>query len=279
MPLIAVAVVGRFGGALRRRRTGSRGDACGARRASPSISSASSTSRRADPGRAADRPPPHRRDRRGRLSRARPIDEIAERLGARRADGRRASSRSSRASIRPASAPAISPNASPSSSASATAIDPAMAALLARLDLVAKRDLRGAAAALRRRRRGSCRHARRDPPARAEARPRLRRRAGSRCWSRTSSSAPRPDGSWLSRAQSGHPAARPRQPDLLRPGREGARRRGRQGLPRRLPADRQLADPQPRPARQHHPQGRDARSCASRTASSGMASRICARST
>ena len=37
----------------------------------------------------------------------------------------------------------------------------------------------------------------------------------------------------------------------------GARQEpGREGLSRRVPAERQLADPQPRPARQDHPQGR-----------------------
>ena len=54
--------------------------------------------------------------------------------------------------------------------------DPAMAALVGRLDLLAKRDLAGAAAHLRRRRRGPRRHDRRDPQAQSEARPRLRLR-------------------------------------------------------------------------------------------------------
>ena len=52
--------------------------------------------------------------------------------------------------------------------------DPAMAALVGRLDLLAKRDFAGSAAHLRRRRRGSRRDDRRDPQPQSEARPRLR---------------------------------------------------------------------------------------------------------
>ena len=52
--------------------------------------------------------------------------------------------------------------------------DPAMAALVGRLDLLAKRDLAGAAAHLRRRRRGSRRDDRGNPQPQSEARPRFR---------------------------------------------------------------------------------------------------------
>ena len=62
----------------------------------------------------------------------------------------------------------------------ATASIPAMAALVERLDLVAKRDLAGAEAHLRRRRRGPGRDARRAARPRPEARPRLPAQPGRR---------------------------------------------------------------------------------------------------
>jgi RNA polymerase sigma-54 factor len=52
---------------------------------------------------------------------------------------------------------------------------------------------------------------------------------------------------------------------------------GGAGVPRRLPADGQLADAKPRPARPHHPEGSRAKSSASRMPFSSMASAICAR--
>ena len=124
-------------------------------------------------GPAHDRAIPDRHGRRGRLPHRRSRVGGREARRAARPRSKRCSA-SCRASIRPACARATSPNAWRSSSRSATASIRRWQALVGRLDLLAKRDLAGAAAHLRRRRRGSRRHDRGNPQPQSEARPRLR---------------------------------------------------------------------------------------------------------
>ena len=79
-------------------------------------------------------------------------------------------------------------------------------------------------------------------------------------------------GAWAVELNTRRAAAGAGQPRLLRDGHQAGPRLDREGLPHRLPRDRQLADQEPRPARPDHPQGRDRDRAASRTASSPTAS-------
>ena len=124
--------------------------------------------------------------------------------------------------------------------------------------LAARGRLAELQARLRRRRRGPRRHAGRAPGARPEARPALRAGARSRSRCPTCTCAARADGSWTVELNT------ETLPRVLR--QQRLRRgvgRGDAGGPRlRLGMQRQreLAGAQPRAARAHHPEGRDARS-------------------
>ena len=183
------------------------------------------------------------------------LAEIAERLGATGSDvARRAGRLPDLRSGRPVRA---RPRRMPG--AAARRARPASirrcAALVANLDLLARRDFADAEADLRRRRGRSARHAGRDPGARSAARAWPFPAAPPTPSSPMSMVRPASDGSWpvelnadtLPRVLVDQiyfaQVSRPRQEP------------GREGVPRRLPAERQLADPQPRPARQDHPQG------------------------
>ena len=126
-------------------------------------------------------------------------------------------------------------------------------------------------------RRGSGRHDRRGSRAQPEARPRVRRvdgRAGG-------AGRPGPHGPATAvdrRAEQRDAAARAGQPRLLHPRHRTARSDAGQGLPARLPADRQLAGQEPRSARADDPEGRRGNRAPAGRASSSMASSICARS-
>ena len=156
--------------------------------------------------------------------------------------------------------------------------DPAMAALVGRLDLLAKRDLAGAAPHLRRRRRGSRRHDRRNPQPQSEARPRLRLRRWCSRSCPTSIVRPGPDGGFIVELNSDtlpKVLVNQRYHAELSEERQG---RQRQDLSGRESAVRDLADARARSARQDHPQGRDRDRQPAGRASSRTACSICARS-
>ena len=128
---------------------------------------------------------------------------------------------------------------------------------IAHLDLVAKRDH----AALRR----LCGVDEEDladmlaetPRAQPEARQRLRRDARAAGDPRRASCAPAPDGGWLVELNAGTLPRVLVNQTYYAQRRQAAEERHRQGLSRRLPADRELAGEEPRPAGAHDPQGRD----------------------
>ena len=85
------------------------------------------------------------------------------------------------------------------------------------------------------------------------------------------------DGGWLVELNSDVlPRVLVNQSYLAKVSRIGQERTG-EGLPHRLPADRELADPQPRAAGAHDPQGRDRDRAPAGCASSSTASSICGR--
>ena len=141
------------------------------------------------------------------------------------ADGRRrrGSSRSSRPSIRPASAPATSPNASRSSCGSATASILPWRRFLAAWISWPSAILRRCGASAASTTRILAEMLRRNPPARTEAGPGLRRRAGAGARPGRHRP-PRARRQLVHRTQSGHPAPGPGEPDLLRPGAQGRAR-------------------------------------------------------
>ena len=206
-------------------------------------------------GDAADRPGADQRDRRGRLSPRRPR---RRRRAPRRAAGagREDAAPSSRPSSRPASAPATSPSASPSSSASATASTrrwrrwsptsisspSATTAALRRLCGVDDEDLAEMLAGIRalNPKPGNAFGATHVQPVIPDVIVR-----------------PGPDGGWLVELNTGTlPRVLVNQTYYATVAQPAEERR-RQGLSRRLPADRELAGEEPRPAGPHDPQGGD----------------------
>ena len=119
---------------------------------------------------------------------------------------------------------------------------------------VGQARLRGAAQDLRRRRRRPHRHGRRDQAPQPEAGPRLRHRGGAADRPRRVRAAGRRR-RVARRIEPRHAAAGAGQSDLLREGLEDREEGHREVLPRRMSADRDLARPRPRPARQDDPQG------------------------
>ena len=232
----------------------------------------------ADPAHAADRPGADQRDRRGRLSARRPRRRSPSGSARRRSMVERALAAHPDASSRPASAPATSPNASPSSSASATASTRRWRRWSTNLDLVARRDHAALMQALRRRRGGPRRHARRAPRAQSEARRRLRRRPVQPVIPDVLV-APGAGRRLAGRAQFRHAAARAGQPDLLR-----HRRRAADGTTPTRPTSPTACRPPTGWSRAStSAPGRSSRSrprsSASRTPSSPRASSTCGRST
>ena len=157
---------------------------------------------------------------------------------------------------RQACAPAISPSVSPFSSKERDRFDPAMQALVAHLELVAKRDF----AALRKvcgvdeedlvEMIGEIRHLNPKPGLAFGVGPGAADRAGR---VRAARARRRLGGG----AQFRHLAEGSDQPDLLFEDLEDGEEPGREGLSGRVPADRHLAHPRARSARPHHPQGGD----------------------
>ena len=94
----------------------------------------------------------------------------------------------------------------------------------------------------------------RDQGAQSQARPEVRLGADPARAARRAGAA-RPQRQLVGGAQQRHAAARAGQPQLLRGGHQDHPLHGRQGLPARLPAERQLAGEEPRPARAHDPAG------------------------
>ncbi len=134
--------------------------------------------------------------------------------------------------------------------------DPAMQALVGHLDLLARRDLAALRKHLRRRRRRPERHDRGNPSAQPEARPGVRHHDGAP--DRAGRVRAIGSGRRLAhRAQFRNAAEGPGQPELSRRSRQGRQERQGQELSGRLPADRDLADPRARSARQDHSQGLD----------------------
>ena len=224
----------------------------------------------------ADRRLPDRCRRRCRLPARDPSTSVAERLGAVPRPGRPGARSSSRASSPPGIAARDLAECLAIQLRERDRFDPAMQALVSRLDLVAKRDF----AALRR----LCgvddedlvdmlAEIRRLDP---EARPRLRV-AGRRGADPRRVRARRARRLLAGGAQRRGAAAGAGQPELLRPRLARRGGRGRQGLPVGMPADRQLAHPQPGAAGPHHPQGRLRDRAPAGRRSSCTASRTCAR--
>ena len=153
-----------------------------------------------------------------------------------RAAGRRRRQRSSRCStvcqtFEPAGNLRPRPCRMPGAAACAQRdrLDPAMQALLANLELLARRDFPGAEAHLRRRRGGPARHAGRDPAARPAARHRPSRRHRRRD-RRRRRGARRQRRQLDRRAQPRDAAPRAGRPDLFRPGVAATRRSRRRRI-------------------------------------------------
>ena len=238
----------------RRRRLQSRGLRLGrddARRSSRRAARARGRRSRA----AHDRAVPDRSRRRGRLSQRR-SRRWSARSSALRAPRSKPCWRSCRASILPACARAISPNASPSSSRSATASIPrcrrwslisiclpsAISRPCAESARVDEEDLADMIGEIR------------------QLNPKPGLAFGSTLVQPIVPDVfvrPGPDGGFHDRAQFRHPAQGAGQPELPRGGRQDREERQGQDLSRRLPADRDLADPRARSARQDHPEGGD----------------------
>ncbi len=155
--------------------------------------------------------------------------------------------------------------------------DPAMAALVAHLDLVARRDM----AALRR----LCGVDDEDltemlkeiraPQSEAG---RLVRLGTGAAGDPRRHRALGPDGGWLVELNSGTLPKAAGQPELLRDGLAPEKEGHRQGISREALQTANWLVKRSRPARAHHPQGRHPRSCGSRTRSSPRASSTCGRS-
>ena len=133
-------------------------------------------------------------------------------------------------------------------------LDPAMAALLDNLDLLARREMRRLAGAVRRRCRGPCRHDRRDPRARSEAGGELRCDAAAAAGAGRADARGRPAADWLLEL---NPETMPRV--LVNQGFYArvvtTRRQGGSQLPGRAAADRELAGEVAAAARADHPEG------------------------
>ena len=219
------------------------------------------------PGRAPDRTPSHRRRRTRPATSTETVDDVAERLGAEPATVERVL-RLVQGFEPPGVAARDLAECLAIQLREQNRFDPAMAALVSRLDLVARRDL----PALKR----LCGVDDEDlaemlaeiRAARPEAGPRLRRQPGRRSSSRTCSCAPRPTAAGSS---SSTPDTLPRvlinQSYYASVSRTLSKDADKAFLTECLQTANWLTR-SPRPAGEDDPQGRDARSCASRTGSS-----------